>query len=120
MSEQENNRSWIVITIFISSGFALGQALAVIIESAMTFLSFLGLAVVMFIIGRISLNRLAVEINNGSYLSNRTLLLSGIWPSLVWELMRRRFLFVIDIPKFLILFGLLYLLARNFERKYLK
>lgn len=116
------DRKYIIVrfTLLVLAGFSAGQFIALIIETAFTYFSFIPLLLLLFFTGYRAFTRLADDFKLEREIKNSTLITAGIWSSLTWELLRRRFLFAFDIPKFLLLTIILYLIAYLFYRRYQK
>jgi hypothetical protein len=89
--------------LLLAAGAVLGQILALLLEMSFSIWSFIPIALVIVLLGGISLRKIADArsmINSGG----KVKIMTGIWIFLVWELFRVRFFWIVDLLKFIILF----------------
>lgn len=101
--------------LLLASGAALGQVILILVEMTFSLWSFVPTLFLIGLFGYTSLKALAR--NKGLVTTGvRTRLTTGAWMFFVWDLCRRRFIWPIDILKFILLFVVLYLLYRVVKR----
>jgi membrane protein DedA with SNARE-associated domain len=103
--------------LLLASGAALGQVTAILTEMSASIWSFIPITVLIFLFGYISLKKIS-DRKSLVHSGVKTRLVTGIWIFLVWDLFRRRFLWPIDILKFLLLVLVLYFLYRVVKRRW--
>ncbi len=97
--------------LLLASGAALGQVIAILIEMSFSLWSFVPTLFLIGLFGYTSLR--AVARNKGLVTTGvKTRLTTGVWVFFVWDLCRRRFIWPIDLLKFMLLAVVLYLLYR--------
>lgn len=88
--------------LLLAAGAALGQVLIILMDMSFSLWSFLPVLIFVILLGSVSVRNIA----KGGGLTRTgtvTRILTGVWMFLVWELFRRRFIWVLDIFKFFIL-----------------
>jgi membrane protein DedA with SNARE-associated domain len=111
------NKNHYETALLLGSGAALGQVIAILIEMSASIWSFIPLAGLILLFGYISLKNIADRkslIHSGV----KTRILTGVWTFFVWDLFRRRFLWPVDILKFVLLVLVLYFLYRVVRRRW--
>ncbi len=101
--------------LLLAVGAALGQVLIILMDMSFSVWSFLPVLIFIILLGSVSVRNIAKS--GGLTRTGAVIRIStGMWMFLVWELFRRRFIWVLDIFKFFILAVVLcffYLLIRG-------
>ncbi len=103
--------------LVLAAGVVLGQVVAILLEMAFSIWSFVPIALAILLLGFLSLRRIA-DAKGLINASVKTRIATGVWTFLVWELFRRRFIWIVDVAKFIILFAVLYILYRILRRRW--
>lgn len=103
--------------LLLAAGMVLGQILALFLEVSYSIWSFIPILLLVGLFGSISLR--TVSRNRGLLNSGvKTRTLMGVWIFLVWELVRMRLTWLVDIPKFVTLAVILFFFYRIVKKKW--
>ncbi|MBU7018040.1 MAG: hypothetical protein HXS44_11070 [Theionarchaea archaeon] len=103
--------------LLLAAGMVLGQILALFFEVSYSIWSFIPILLMVGLFGGISLRTVS---RNKSLTSSgaTTRILTGVWIFLVWELVRMRLTWLVDIPKFVILTVIFLFFYRIVKKKW--
>jgi hypothetical protein len=103
--------------LLLAAGAALGQILCILIDVSFSIWGFLPMILLVFLLGALSLRSIAR--NKGLVTAGvRTRVATGVWIFLVWELLNRRIIWLVDMFKVALLFVVLFSLAAILERRW--
>lgn len=109
------NKKGYETAVLLAAGAVLGQIIAVLLEMSFTVLSFIPVILVIAVLGGVSL-RAAARHKGLTNSSVKTRITTGVWIILVWELLRRRSVWPVDILKFSLLLIVLLILVRIVQK----
>ena len=105
------------MVLLLAAGAALGQGLCILIDVSFSIWGFLPMILLVLVLGVLSLRSIAR--NKGLVTAGvRTRVATGVWIFLVWELLTRRMIWLVDIFKVALLFVVLFGLAAVLERRW--